>query len=741
MAYREARYMKYEEKRLSFDLVVVGGGVPGICCAVQAAREGLRVALINDRGCLGGNSSCEINVSINGANDGNSLNVNSREGGIVDELRQEAKYRSLENNRYALDGVYMDYVLREGIELYLNTCIDEAATEAGRIVSVSGTQNTTETRYTFSAPLFVDDTGDGTLGYLAGAEYMLGREGKAEFGERIAPDEPDSYVIPSTLTFYAHDTGAEVRFIAPEFADDIAASGALEHRQIPHQGFNRIQWYYEGDGALDQVKQREQIMQSHRALVYGIWDYIKNSGEYPEARNYDLEYVSVIPGMREYRRLKGDFILTEGDLVGQREYEDCVGHGGWNIDLHAIHGFYDTDLINRHIHFQGPYQIPYRTGYSRNIENLFMCGRCMSTSHVAFGSTRVAATLSTLGQALGMAARMCIQYGETPRGIYERHIKELKQRLLREDQLILGERNEDPRDAARTASVSASSAAALRVSQIDGYRELGQGLALAIPLPGRADRLYVTAYAAEPTALRYNVYAPNRPYNYGPDRLIRSGEAAVSAGYSEVALELGLPGGSFYLIEIEANAALKLAYSGECPPTAMLFDRHINSASNVWDYSRMQMSNVVLGRQQGCIAFRVEPEARPYQPENVVNGYNRAYGLANMWLSKPGDARPVLRLELEGVRRIASLQLTFAIDTTSTIYHYPRRVFPLLARDWDAWGLRGGERVLLCAVRDNHMKRVRERFEPVECDAIEIVFSRCEGGRVGVYEVRAEVET
>ncbi|MBQ8953684.1 MAG: FAD-dependent oxidoreductase, partial [Clostridia bacterium] len=696
--------MRYEEKSLHFDLVVVGGGVPGVCCAVQAAREGLNVALINDRGCLGGNSSCEINVCINGANDGNALNVNGREGGIVDEIRQEAKYRSLENNRYALDGVYMDFVDRAGVHLYLNTCIDEAETgEDGRVVSVSGTQNTTETRFRFFAPLFVDDTGDGALGALAGAEYMLGREGKATFNERIAPDEADACVIPSTLSFTAHDTGAPVTFIPPDCAVDIEKSGALKYREIPHNGFNRMQWYYEGDGSVDQVKERETIIRDHRALVYGIWNYIKNSGKYPEAKNYDLEYVSVIPGMREYRRLKGDWILTEDDLVNQREYEDCVGHGGWNIDLHAIHGFFDTDLINRHINFRGLYQIPFRTGYSRNVPNLMMCGRCMSASHVAFGSARVAATLSTLGQALGMAAKLCLEYDELPRGIYERHSGELKQRLLREDQLIPGEKNEDPRDMARGAMVEATSEQPLRSAPVSGYLPVGEGWALSLPVAQALEELILYTRAEKEATLRVRVYRPEKPYNYGPDILIEDKQIPVGAGDCEISVPLQLDAGSYYLIRLDAEGDLSLGFAGNCPPNSMMFRCYQNRSANVWDYASMRMSDVVLGRYGRCAAFRTVPEQRVYRAENVVNGYNRAYGQPNMWLSSPDDPRPSLTLRFDSRVRLDTLQITFAIDTTVTIYHYDKRVFPLLARDWEAWAIRGGERTLLCRVRDNHM--------------------------------------
>lgn len=736
--------MKFEEKRVYADLVVVGAGAAGMCAAIQAAREGTNVVLINDRGVVGGNCSTEVNITMGGAPDCAPLNINSREGGIVEEIRIETAYRTPELNRYIKDMVFMDYLNaeKERLHLYLNTCVDAAEVDGqGRIVSVSGTQNTTETRFTFIAPLFVDDTGDGALGALAGADYMLGRESKDTFGERIAPDEADSFVIPSTLTFYAKDTGKPVRFIAPDNAVDIAKSGALQYRKIPHNEFS-FKWYYEGDGAKDQVKDREEIIADHRALVYGIWDYIKNSGEYPEAENYDLEFVGLIPGVREYRRLCGDKILTESDLSQQHEYEDAVGHGGWNIDLHAIHGFFDPDLINRHIGLRGPYQIPYRCGYSRNVSNLFMCGRCMSASHVAFGSTRVVAALSTLGQAVGMAAAMCKEYATTPRGIYENHMQEMQQRLLREDQLILGLKNQDPRDKALCAHVSASSEAALRLSPAQDTMEMGEGFALVLPLVYSAKRLLLFCASDVDTTLNCKIYKPFKGYNFGPDELVQTVEIAVpaSAAPQEIALPVeGLTPGSYYFYDFAPNPHLRFAFAPEALLTTIQHKRYRNQAENVWDYSAMDMSEYAYARDYThCVCYRFDPEQRPYAAAQVNNGYNRAYFNPNLRLSAPEDQTPTLTLSWNKPVELSGAQVTFAVDTTLKIYYYDKRMLKNISTDYKLFGALEGKERLLCQVHGNHMKRNRLHFEKGTFDTLKFVFEKNHGGQVAVQEVRAE---
>ena len=365
---------------------------------------------------------------------------------------------------------------------------------------------------------------------------MLGREAKSDFNERFAPDVADKYVLPSTLFWRAKDTGHPVRYVAPDFALDISKTDILKHRVIPHDSFNRFQWYYEIGGEYDHVKDREQIITDHKALVYGIWDYIKNSGEYPEAENYDIEFIACIPGTREYRRLVGDYILTENDLEQQIEFDDSVGHGGWNIDLHANHGIFDSDIINRHIFLKGIYHIPYRCGYSKNVPNLFMCGRCMSATHAALGSTRVIATLATLGQAVGMAAGLCKKYDILPRNIYQDHCQELQQRLLALDQLILGVKNQDTKDIARLATASASSTASLALASImpsgtttgtrqelttyvgkelkktsySQYHTLERSLGLTIPVVERLESLKIKIRAGTATTLTYRISCPEK---------------------------------------------------------------------------------------------------------------------------------------------------------------------------------------------------------------------------------------
>ncbi len=759
--------MGFKEKKTTFDLVVVGAGLAGLCAAIQAARKGVKVALVNDRGVLGGNASAEIGVFINGANDGGQLNLNSREGGICSEIMLEYKYRTpARTNQFILDGVFLDFVYREkNIEMFLNTCIDSAKVENGLITSVSGTQNTTETRWILSGKYFVDNTGDGALGAMVGAEYMKGRESKDKFNELIAPDVGDAYVLPSTLMFSTKNVGYKVPFVAPDFAFDIPKTGILERRDV--KGFTG-KWYYEIGGEYDHVDDREDIIKDHKKLIFGIWDYLKNSGEFPECDNYDFDYISTIPGTREYRRLVGDYILTENDIRNQTNFDDTVGHGGWNIDLHAIKGIFDEDLVNRHIYFDGVYKIPYRTGYSKNIDNLFMCGRCMSSSHVAFGTTRVMGTLSTLGQAVGMAAFLCVKYDVMPRDIYKSYIKELQQELLRDDQLIIGVKNEDENDKAKTATVTASSTRGLELDiqksinykarleeitpQFRPYYEsvysgctelmvLSNTIGLTIPVTNKLDSIKLLVKSDCETELDYNAYLPKVTENYGPDQLVNCSSVTISPSdsFEWVELPVGIEAdGKYVFILLSENPAIKLAIGGDALPTTTMFTSCINNNPSTVHISTLKMAERTWERSSLSICYKTVPEQPVFKATNVINGFNRAYGQPNMWLSEESDANPELSLTWNEPVLISQLQITFAIDTTKRFYtECVEKVFNLIAQDYNVYAVVGEKEIMLAEIRGNFKKMNRIDFDEIKTNNIRFRFLKSPTNQIGVYEIRA----
>ena len=471
---------KKKVKNAEYDVVVIGGGMSGICAALAAARHGARTALVHDRHVLGGNASSEIRMHICGASE-NLAKPDLEESGILHEIMLDNKSRNDYYNFSIWDMVLFSTVKRQkNLTVYLSTAMESCEMgEGSTIRSIDAYQLTTETHWKISGKVFIDCTGNATLGYYAGAEFRTGSEGRDEFGEPDAPGQPNKERMGNTLLFKAVDRGHPVAFKKPDFARTFTEEelkyrthsavhgaqikGEVDKAYVRMTSFSTSSvdygyWWIELPGETDDIiDEYEQIRDELVSCIYGIWDHLKNGGDHG-AENYDLEWVGMLPGSREGRRLIGDYILNENDILSNRQFEDAVAYGGWPMDIHTAKGLYDFDeLPSRVISFDGAYTIPYRSYYSKNISNLMIAGRDISASKMAMGSTRVMGTCAVGGQAVGTAAALCIKYDCDSRGVQE-HMRELQQMLLKDDDYIPGILNEDPKDLARSAKVTATSA-------------------------------------------------------------------------------------------------------------------------------------------------------------------------------------------------------------------------------------------------------------------------------------------
>ncbi|NOY07488.1 MAG: FAD-dependent oxidoreductase [Spirochaetes bacterium] len=435
-----------------YDVVVVGGGMSGVCASLASARHGARTALIQNRPVLGGNASSEIRMHICGA-DHHGSRPDARETGIIEEILLENRKRNPQHSFSVFDTILWEKVhFQKDLDLYLNTHFTDVVVEENIIKRIVATQITTETIYELEGTILVDATGDGTLSFFSGAETMTGREGKEIFGERHAPDKSDSYTMGNTLLFRAADMGTPIPFERPSWAR-IYSEEDLSYRS--HQEITSGYWWIELGGMdNDVITDSEEIRDELLKAVYGIWDHIKNSGHH-QAENYALEWVGFLPGKRESRRIVGDYILREQDIVSGSIFEDAVAYGGWPMDIHVPGGLRSQEKPYDSIKLPGLYTIPYRSLYARDISNLLMAGRIISASHIALSSSRVMATCSVIGQAVGTAAAIAAQMSIFPRDV---PVDELQKRLMKDDCYLPGYRNEDEDDLARIAAITCSSA-------------------------------------------------------------------------------------------------------------------------------------------------------------------------------------------------------------------------------------------------------------------------------------------
>lgn len=692
-----------KKEAFTTDLCVIGGGMSGVCAAITAAREGLKVVLIQDRPVLGGNASSEIRLWILGATShmGNN-NRWSREGGVIDEILVENTYRNPEGNPVILDMILLDKVSREGnIKLLLNTNVYEVQKKnQDTIERVTAFCSQNSTQYIVSAPLFCDASGDGIVGFLSGAAFRMGAESKYEFDEQMAPDESYGDLLGHSLYFYSKDTGRPVKFIPPAFALDVT-------KEIPRfRNFNAAEhgcklWWVEYGGRLDTVHDTENIKWALWKVIYGVWDYIKNSGKFPESETLTLEWVGMIPGKRESRRFEGDYMLSQRDVVEQRLHDDAVAYGGWSIDLHPADGvFSQRDPCNQW-HSKGVFQIPYRCLYSKNIRNLFLAGRIASVSHVAFGATRVMATSAYTAQAVAIAALLCHRHGLNPKELYEGgYITELQTELMKCGQFIPGQILKDKEDLVLQATLTASSSLKFIGFDRSGLQWKRLSISAAELLPfsaGKAPVISIPVRSVKQTTVDVRLYASSKPGNFTPDVLLAEKHISKEAGEHELEIDFDiyLDQEMYVFIAFMQNPDIELAYSAQRISGMMSVFNGVNKkVSNFGQQNAPEHSGVdsfafwcPQRRPEGQnLAIKLSGALSLFDVDNIRNGVDRPALSVNAWVADPGDVRPEICLSWEDEQDIKRIDLCFDTDfdhaMESVLMTHPETVMPFCVRDF-----------------------------------------------------------
>jgi len=397
-----------------YDLVVVGGGYSGMGAALSAARMGCKVALIQNRPVLGGNGSSEVRVWAMGLIRRGKY---PRIGEIVDEFADHAKKSPGTYEEFG--DAQKEAIVRaeKNIDLFLNHHAYKVDTEAKKVTAVYAFDTRTSEHKKFTAPLFVDCTGHGTVGYLAKADYDMTPKGRMGMSNMWAWAEGDK----------------PVAFPETPWALD------LTMKDFPYPRDHHGQWFWEGGFDKDPLKDAEAIRDWNFRAVYGAFNAMKNRDGADKHKTAFLTWLAYIGGPRESRRLMGDVVLSQEDIVAKKMYVDGCVPSTWSIDLHYpkkqyAKKFPDNPFISIAVHDRRVdrafgYPVPYRCFYSRNVDNLFMAGRCVSVSHQALGTVRVMKTCGMMGEVVGRAASICTLHDCLPRDVYDKYLSDLDKLL------------------------------------------------------------------------------------------------------------------------------------------------------------------------------------------------------------------------------------------------------------------------------------------------------------------------
>jgi hypothetical protein len=733
-----------------FDVVVIGGGLAGICAALAAARQGASTALIHERPVLGGNSSTEIRIPPFGAG---HHNPQANETGIILELLLEERARNHERIDYGFTNTHWDMTLYEAaqaesnLSLFLNTlAIQVCMTDRNRLESVIGVQSGTERTMRFTGRFFIDCTGDGSIGVACGVPAVRGQEARSTYGESLAPLEAQpQWTLGSSLLFRARDTGRPVDYRPPSWAVPYKDETALQHRS--HTRIDGGYWWIEIGAPYDTIRDNEQLRHELLRHVLGVWDHIKNHCVHRQAaRNYALEWVGMVPGKRESRRFVGTHVLTQNELERRELFPDRVAYGGWIIDDHTQGGVLepskapsfdkaDVELIRCLV---APYSIPLRTMYASQVKNLLFAGRLMSASRLAFNSLRVQSTLAVCGQAAGTAAAMCASRATEPGKLTLQEIGSIQQSLLRQDCYVPSIRNEDPADQARLAKVSASSTATFTPVLGDTWASLASPLAQLVPVSAthvEHVRVYLRNDTGTDVPLRLCVYPAADIWDLtalGKSPL-ESVDATVPAGlhgWFTIPVNMHTYPPQLLWFALEGTDGVSWRQQQATPPGF--------TSARVQDGDTWWFAPGMFSSWEG-LALDITPVTRPFEPENVVSGVTRAETWPNLWMSDPQQPLPQwLQLDLPEPRLVGLVQIT--CDTnTSRIYTHTPPFFrsPECISDCSVAVYENGRWEEAASVSGNYQRRIVLRFTPRRVSSLRISITRAHGApEARIFEVR-----
>ena len=701
---------------LTCDVAVIGGGPAGVCAALASARQGMETLLVCDRPVLGGNSSSEIRVWSRGAVGGG--NMFAEEMGIWGELKLTNLLRNPEANVLHWDEVLFDAVLAEPkLTVMLNTLAQEVELEADQrtIKSVKLYGIRTEQFWLLQAKQYVDCTGNGTIAAQAGVPFRIGREGKDVFGESNALAESDKKTQGASILIQSKRVSHAVPYIAPDYIYSLEEVKGLINRggRIVYADMQGSDcWWFEFGGQLDPIADDQTIFWELKRIALGIWNYIKNSGEY-DADDLVLEWIGNLPGRRASRRMQGAKILTQHDLLDEKGMDEAVCFGGWPMDIHPSGGIRSEkqDCRQQFVHCYG---IPLGCLYHQEFPNLFFAGRQAALSYAAFSSARVMNTCALMGEAAGTAAAMCAEREMTPEHLHRTQLPELREKLAVADVLLAGQVSMLKPDHVNATSNHESS------SQPDG-REL--------PLREPTYAVF-PCVKGQQTSLRFSckdqtLLSWQRVYESLPSR-----NATMEPDVQTIILPEGVHDVCFIA---EEDGFMHLTFAAN---------------SNVSLCGGTPLPGVQAGycttiyRFFPCISMNWDAH---YQADNAADGWIRPWKGVHAWVAGDG-AGERLTYRWDTPQKIDRVLLMFDPDLSAELTSSRGRVWgeshnyvcregmpSSLVRDYRLVAKVDGREVCLCEVNGNHQRRKEHHFDPVYASELTLEVKSTYGGYAVVY--------
>ena len=593
-------------QQIQSQLTVIGAGPAGICAALSAARHGIDTVLLSERPVLGGNSSSEYRVWTRGSTGAGSLFA--EEMGIWGELKLLNLYRNPDANPIFWDETLLDAALKEEhLRLFLNTTVFKTECADGEVRSVEGVQLGTEKELKFTSDFYIDSTGDGSIAVKAGMAYKVGTtEG----------------TLGSSILYYTKKEDHPVKFIAPDYAYSMEKIKQLMNhggRIISEKMSGCDCWWFEYGGTKNTINDEQEITIELKRLVLGVWNYIKNSGNF-NADNYTLEWIGNMAGKRESRRMITVNELHASDIYQGIDFLDAGFYGGWYVDYHPPGGINDTSKENCIQRPVNVYQIPLKCLYG-NVRNLAVAGRIIGTDNEAFFSSRVMNTCALSGQAAGALITTCISEKKELDELEQKDFLTMQRQLIKDDMFIPGLKDDDPKDVLLHTAVKASSVHPADAGEPIGELNLNDGIFAVFPaLEGKA---VIHLSSEQDTEVSAGCCCSSLPNRYLTEGTVKNYRWHLHIGDNDIPLEIPAESiGKFAVLSFKKTEGVFLKYTKKERPGFLC---------GMTDQSKYE---------EPCITYEEPAASVIYSPSNITDGYTRIWNYPHAWLAAETDQVP-----------------------------------------------------------------------------------------------------
>jgi hypothetical protein len=733
-----------------YDVIVAGGGPGGVPAAIASARKGMKTLLLHNRPVLGGNGSAEIGITFEGAG-----SHEIRETGIAEELRRLRDSDPIRPGDWSR-ALKKLVDAEENLTVVYNSHVCDVEMENETTIKGVIALNILElTKRSYTGKIFIDCTGDAWVGYYAGAKYRFGREAKHQHNEYLAADIADTQTMSGCIRDVKKEliikTDYPVEYKAPDWVPKLPETDEEFGRHI--HAVTRLAWWVEAPNTYDDMWDGEQTRDALILVLLGYYDHLKNYWSGKEKAKYTrFAFTSIMDGRRESRRLIGDYILTQNDCINNTHFDDVISYTGWDLDIHHPEGIYGGKngplYCARRVHAP---EVPFRCLYSVNIDNLMFAGRNISTTHIAMGTTRVQNTIATFGQAVGTAAAMCVRLGETPRGIYQRHMAELQQTLIKDDQYIPTVKSNDVNDPCLKAKATASSVCSGEIFRT-AKGEIGDLLPLNVARAadisysethGDVEHVYVK--------LRSDL---DKPYTIKLHLQPIGGDSDTFAAAGEIyTTEAVVPPMSESWVKFDVNIPTKRDMYVESVRIRFMLDENPGISwrsivnGTMYQKAGEKDADGNWNMKQNCSMCASVPEPKEpianCGPENAINGYNRIVDAENYeWVSDPAQDMPQwLEVEFNEPATINNVSVCFDTDLVNPGVAWGVKIAepPKCIKDYTIEIFDGSNWTKIADEKDNIFRKRTHNFEATKVEKIRVTALATWGDRSArIMEIRAD---